>query len=144
MHATAANVKCLHREITNMNEACSQIVIESAKAYIDFMGSNHANWEKAFFRFNVNPESDHGGNRSYIVGGNVELLGSLRNREICSALTAALYKLWEELDKEDKGFLVCLLVIDSDFDYNVFFEHEDKAKWEISQMDGGTGIPNGY
>ncbi|GAB7126174.1 hypothetical protein JCM19000A_06810 [Silvimonas sp. JCM 19000] len=38
---------------------------------------------------------------------------------------------------------VFLLVIDSNFDYEIKFEYEDLDRWKISKLGGGTGVPVG-
>ena len=126
--------------MTRINE----ITIDAAKCYIDYMEENHSGWEKAFFRFHVNENLEHGGNGSYIKDSDVFLHGSLICKEINKTLMARLHGLWDILKEQGKEFLVCLLVVDSSFNFEVYFEHNDPRKWEISNIDGNSGIPCDY
>lgn len=92
-----------------MNEESSKLVLDAAKAYIDFMEENHKGWSKAFFRFHINQGSDFGGTGSYIKNDNVGLLGSLRDKDIINQLINLLNQLALELEKKGNNFLVCLL-----------------------------------
>lgn len=127
-----------------MNENNSEIVIEAAKSYMAYMEEKHPGWEKAFFRCHVNVGSNHGGNGSYVKDGDVFLHGSLRCQDLYENLVGHLYELWESLKTEGKEFLVCLLVVDSSFNFNVYFEHNEANKWQISKLDGSNGTPSGY
>ncbi|WP_197664926.1 hypothetical protein [Acinetobacter venetianus] len=43
----------------------------------------------------------------------------------------------------DKTKGIFLLVIDSNFDYEINFEYHDINRWKISKLAGGTGVPEG-
>src|SRR5690606_12405734 len=98
-----------------MNQESSKLVLDSAKSYIDYMEEKHTGWSKAFFRFNIDVNSDYGGTGSYVKNSRVELLGSLRDKEITVNLIGLLQKLSNSLNIENKPFVVCLLIIDSNF-----------------------------
>jgi hypothetical protein len=125
-----------------MNETCSELIISASKEYIDFMSKNHNGWEKAFFRFHINEGSDHGGCGSFIKGHKVSILGVFDNN-LHDTLIDMLLSLWDRLRINDKQFLVCLLVVDSEFSYSILFEYTDKSKWYITKIDS-DGIPKDF
>jgi hypothetical protein len=54
-----------------------------------------------------------------------------------NAKGATLFSLMEKA----KGVFV--LVADSDSNYDMKFEWKDLHRWEITKMNGGTGVPHG-
>ncbi|QND84421.1 Uncharacterized protein ChrSV_2194 [Chromobacterium vaccinii] len=46
--------------------------------------------------------------------------------------------LFKELGKSQGVFL---LTIDAEFNYDINFEWKDLHRWEITKLDGGTGLP---
>jgi hypothetical protein len=70
----------------------------------------------------------------------VALVSSTRNAELLRALANTGNDLIRSLGK-DRG--VFLLTVDSNYDYNIQFEWDDLRRWQISMLNGGTGIPDG-
>lgn len=74
----------------------------------------------------------------------VFLIDSFEEPDFFVVMNSMARKLWEAEPDPSKRFRVCLLVIDSSFDYTLKFENSDPSKWRITKLDGGTGLPIGY
>ncbi len=62
--------------------------------------------------------------------------------EFYSSVEKLFVDLKGEIKKEaGKDFCVCLLRIDSDYNYNIYYEYAESKKWLISKLDGQSGIP---
>ncbi|POZ61867.1 hypothetical protein C2I19_11420 [Chromobacterium alticapitis] len=95
------------------------------------------NWEKAFYRFRAE-EARYGSNASYIIGTDVFLVGALKQAVFYSRMNDFGAMLLKELGKSQGVFL---LTIDAEFNYDIKFEWSDLHRWEITKLDGGTGLP---
>ncbi|PVZ66700.1 hypothetical protein [Pelagibaculum spongiae] len=126
-----------------MNEECNSLVKEIAKLYMEYSDEKFSGWSKAFYRIRALP-SQFGGNGSYINGDEVELIGVFDHEELLEPLHKLFKELWQALESIEKEFIVCLLVVDSEYNFNIYFDYEDPEKWSISKLDGGIGIPVGY
>ena len=50
-------------------------------------------------------------------------------------------RLRELLAIDNRRFLVFLLTVDSDFEYDIAFEYDNPDRWQITKLDGGAGVP---
>ncbi|MDF3196601.1 hypothetical protein [Pseudomonas sp. 1928-m] len=125
-----------------MNPETSELVIEFAKTLINAMLSITPDWQRAFFRFEVS-ENHYGSNGSYTTSNAVRLFDPFKYEEIFDSANKIGNKLRQLTPKDGQQFCVCLLVVDSEFNYEVKYEYQDRYKWQISKLDGGSGIPVG-
>jgi hypothetical protein len=70
----------------------------------------------------------------------VFLIDTLENSEALRALGRMGHELIRTLG-EDAG--VGLLTVNSKFEYEIQYEWNDLRRWNITKLDGGTGIPEG-
>jgi hypothetical protein len=117
----------------------SEQVVELARQFIDLLQTIAPGWQRGFFRFKWEPNHDRC-NSSYVRGDRVDLISSIDNSGAFKEIGNTAWKLAGSLDKP-QGLL--LLIVESSFDYEIKFEFEDLTRWQISKMDGLTGIPAG-
>ncbi|GLQ89399.1 hypothetical protein [Dyella flagellata] len=122
-----------------MNNEASAIVIDLAKEFVSLVGSLDPGWTKAYYRFRAE-ELRYGSNASYVGGTGVTLVGAIRHGPFYELMNEKGAELLKHLDKK-KG--VFLLTVDNQLDYDIKFEWNDLHRWEISKMDGRSGIPEG-
>ena len=73
----------------------------------------------------------------------VTLISALNEGQLFDDLNDLRRQLWNFESDPSRKFCVCLLVVSSDFDYEIKFEQHDKNKWRITKLDGKSGIPEG-
>lgn len=129
----------LYEEGAVVNETQASIIIELAKEFIEIVQGLDPKWNRAFFRFSID-EASFGSNASYQVESTVTLLNPFSCKTFFSNMNAKGEQLFQ-LSQKAKGVL--LLTIDADFNFDTKFEYDDLARWKISKIDGGTGIPVG-
>ncbi|AXV76818.1 MULTISPECIES: hypothetical protein [Ralstonia solanacearum species complex] len=122
-----------------MDEIATAVVIELAKEFIELMRELDPKWSKAYYRFR-SEGGRYGSNASYISESNVSLIGALKWAGFYERMNARGAKLVEILGKTQGVFL---LTIDAEFSYDIKFDWEDLSRWEITKLDGGTGLPQG-
>jgi len=122
-----------------MDDEASGVVIELAKELIKLIRGIEPKWRNAYYRFDWEP-GRYGGTGSYTFDSKITLIDALTYSPFFKSMNEKGKKL-STLLKEQKGVL--LLVADSNFDYEIKFDFKDMGRWEISKMDGGTGIPAG-
>jgi hypothetical protein len=117
----------------------TELVVEIAKEFIALLQVTGGGWTKGFFRFK-SEDTVYGSNASYIAGDAVFLIGAIKNKHFYERANRISRDLIESFDKT---YGVLLLTVDSTFDYEIKFEWSNLDKWEISKIDGGTGVPVG-
>ena len=122
-----------------MNEAASAVVIELAKEFIELVRSLEPSWARAYYRFR-STGSRYGSNASYLSGSDVSLIGAIKNAPFYESMNKKGASLLNLLTKEQGVFL---LSVDSHLDYDIKFEWNDLDRWEITKMNGRSGIPEG-
>ncbi len=122
-----------------MDGIATAVVIELAKEFIELMRELDQNWSKAYCRFRSGA-GRYGSNASYISGSNVFLIGALKWAGFYERMNARGAKLVEILGRTQGVFL---LTIDTDSNYDIKFDWEDLNRWEITKLDGGTGLLQG-
>ena len=125
-----------------MNEQASQVVVEVAKTLIDAMRKIAPSWTRVFMRLDAS-DQNIGAKGSYVTDNGVSLLGTLDHEQLFGAMLSLGSKLRQATSNNGKQFVVCLILIDSNFDYEVKFEYDDPKRWEITKLDGASGIPIG-
>jgi hypothetical protein len=124
-----------------MNPRASEIVVEIAKTFLSEV-MQFPNWKRAFLRFEIS-DGDTATNGSYSTDSSVNLIGALQHSAMYEKVGALFEELHEVTSVSGKSFLVCLLSVDSNFDYKILFEHRDLDRWRITKLDGASGIPAG-
>ena len=122
-----------------MNQEASAIVIELAKEFIALVQSLDPTWSKGYFRFKSD-ETHSGSNASYVCASGVLLISAMRQGGFYRSMNQRAANLFRALEKKTGLFL---LTIDDSFEYDIKFEWDDLRKWEITMLDGRTGIPVG-
>jgi hypothetical protein len=122
-----------------VNEECSAVVIDLAMEFMELMPKVEPTWKKAFYRF-CSDEFQHGSNGSYVYQSGVCLIDPFKHASGLHSMNAKAVKLLNLL-KEGQGVL--LLVIDSDFQYDLKFEFTDLGRLRITKLNGGNGVPDG-
>ncbi|MCE5278449.1 MAG: hypothetical protein ABFD89_24330 [Bryobacteraceae bacterium] len=122
-----------------MNDEASAVVVDLAKNFIELVRSLDASWTKGYYRFRAE-ESRYGSNASYVGTSGVVLIGAIKHGSFYDSMNEKGAMLLRILGKE-KG--VFLLSVDSKFDYGIQFEWGDLQRWEITKMNGRSGIPEG-
>jgi hypothetical protein len=124
-----------------INETTTPIVIELAKALVGLARNTEGPWKVAFLRFaRIDGVSE--------VKASVQMAGQI-GAQIVSAVSnsgrfAMLSDLGDQLlDSIGKDDGLCLVRVNAHLDYDVLFEYEDFSRWQISKLDGGSGIPAG-
>ena len=122
-----------------MNDDTTAFVVEIAKTFIAMLQVTAPKWEKGFFRFK-SEDDNYGSNASYVIGNEAFLVGALRNGVFFDRANRIGRNLIESFGRTRGMFL---LIAENNFDYKIEFEWDDLDRWEITKLDGGTGIPAG-
>lgn len=125
-----------------MNEKANNLVISIAKSFIEYaLASTQDDWEEAFLRFEAG-EDMTGVTCIYRTANDSAYFRSKSKFEFYSEVEKLFVALRDEIKKEaGKDFCVCLLRIDSSYNYNIYYEYADSQRWLISKLDGQSGIP---
>ncbi|WP_163932464.1 hypothetical protein [Paraferrimonas sp. SM1919] len=126
-----------------MNNNIDDTLVFIAKEFINYTLESTEKWSEAYLRF----ESEPGARKVEMIygydGNGTFYEFNEANDEFTFAIMEPFKHLKELLFKKfEKEFCVCLLKIDSDYNYDFFYEYDDRNKWEISKMNGASGIPN--
>lgn len=122
-----------------MDDETGAIVIELAREFIDLVRSLDGGWIKGYYRFRAE-YLRYGSNASYLGSVGVVLIGALKHRQFYDSMNQKGLRLLKHIGKESGVFL---LEIDNNFDYHIHFDWADLHRWEITKMDGRTGMPEG-
>lgn len=120
-----------------MNEESSAIVVELAKEFINALHQQYPKWREGYFRFS-SEAFKYGSNGSCVHETGIELLDPFANAEVFARMNENGVKLFELFGKTQGVFL---LKVDSSFKYDIQFDFENMARWRISKVNGGTGLP---
>lgn len=122
-----------------INDDASPLVIEIAKKFITLMMDIEPQWKKAYLRFSSN-NSVAEAKASFLSETGVEIVDVLKCKDFFHYMNVKGQELLMALGKTTGVFL---LVIDSNFDYEINFDYQDMNRWKITKLAGGTGIPEG-
>jgi hypothetical protein len=120
-----------------MNEVATAVVVELAKEFVGLMQELDPKWSKAYYRFR-SEGARYGSNASYVIDANVSLIGALKWAGFYERMNAHGAKLLEILGKTQGVFL---LTINDELNYDIKFDWENLGRWEITKLNGGTGLP---
>ena len=123
-------------------DGASRLIVELARLLIREMQALGKPWKKAFLRSEIaDGVQTHKG--SFVCGDVVYLFDVLKHKTMFSVVHEIAPRLREASANEEKKFCVALLVVDSNFGYEVQYEYDDVGRW-ATKLDGGSGIPAGY
>ena len=123
-------------------DGATPVVISLAKELITAMQRITPGWERAYWRF-VSADDRYGSNASYSEATEVTLISTLRESQLFEKLNNLGRELWNSERDPSRKFRVCLLVVTSDFDYEIKFEQHDENRWRITKLDGKSELPDG-
>jgi hypothetical protein len=122
-------------------EHASELVIELAKALIEEL-LRCPEWQRGFLRFEAS-DSHTSANGSYVLPSGVFLLGVFEHKALFARANELFGQLRVATSTNGKLFQVCLLSVNSDFDFDIQYEYHDPNKWKITKLGGASGIPAG-
>lgn len=122
-----------------VKDETTPVVIDIAKSFIKLVQGIEPKWNKAYFRFRLQ-ESVCEAKGSYVHGTEVVIINVLKHKDFFHPINDKAQELLTLLGKMQGVFL---LVVNSNFEYDIKFEYENMNRWKISKLDGGTGIPEG-
>lgn len=120
----------------------SETVINLTKEFITLVERVEPGWTRAFWRFE-SEDARYGSNASYESPSGIFLIGAIKQGAAYERMNELGRQLWDAEPDAKKRFCVCLLVVDSAFNYELKFERQDIRKWKITKMDGASGLPAG-
>jgi hypothetical protein len=124
-------------------DEASRLIVELARLLIREMQAMGKPWKKAFLRSEI-ADGVQTHNGSFVLGDAVYLFDVLEHKTMLSGVHEIAPQLHEATANEEKRFCVALLMVDSNFNYEVQYEYDDVGRWAISKLGDGTGIPAGY
>jgi hypothetical protein len=124
-------------------DANAELTVELAKIFIQEIQSSYSTWESAYLRIDANEDSI-GCRISCKRSTQIELLDVLQHKSFTNAVIEIGSQLRECTPSNGKKFLVLLLVIENNFNYEIQYEYENSNRWAITKLGGGTGVPVGY
>jgi hypothetical protein len=122
-----------------MNDESSRLVIELVKEFIAVMQNINQNWEKGYLRFMFDVDY-YQSSRSYATANDIFIVDAIKYRGFFDQIDLKGRQIFDALGRS-KGLF--LLVVDSDFNYDIKFEWSNLDRWRITKLDGGTGVPLG-
>jgi hypothetical protein len=122
-----------------MSDQAALIIVELAKEFIELVRNMEPRWSNAYYRFR-SEGTRYGSNASYVVNSGAVLISAMKNAAFYARMNEKGARLLSAFNKE-KG--VFLLIAKANFEYDVKFEWEDLHRWEITKINGGTGVPVG-
>jgi len=126
-----------------MNEEATRLVIDLAKQAVETVRATSPDWTEVFIRFNAN-DAQCGWKGSYVNTAGIHIFDVLRLREESERIRSLGTSLTDELVKDGKRFVVCLVRANSGFQYQIDFEWRDETKWNITKLGGRSGLPEGW
>ena len=127
----------------NIDEA-TRITIELAKLLISTMQSIETPWVRAFVRFQMTEEDNWGCRGSYQTSTGVMLFNAMKEgKQLFHGVNELGPLLRDATSNNGKKCCVFLLIVDSKFNYDIKFEHNDSERWKITKLNGDDGLPVG-
>ena len=118
------------------------IIIEIAKSFIELFQQHMPSWRKGYYRFFAQPGTN-GCTATYVVEGQTEaqFVDVFEHSTFLKEMRRKSLQLTHLMDLDQA---VLLLVVTSDFDYEMNFEYNDFDRWNLTKEFGGTGVPEGF
>lgn len=120
-----------------IREEATPIVVDIAKRFISLIRKIDPTWSKAYLRFRYQDFVAET-KASYVHQRGTDIIDALAHKDFFREMNVRGQELLSALDKSEGLFLV---IVDSNFDYEIKFEYKDMEKWRITKMRDGTGIP---
>lgn len=120
-----------------ITEEATPLVVDLAKRFISLIREIAPGWSKGYLRF-CSLASVVESKASYVNQSGAEIIDVVKYKEFFQAISIHGQELLAALGKSEGLFL---LIVDSNFDYEVKFEYSQLDKWRITKMRGETGIP---
>lgn len=120
-----------------LTEATSPLVIDIAKSFITLLQATKLNWQKGYLRF-CQQEFASDIKASVEHGSKVDILDALAHKDFFHLTRNKGASLLASVGRNEGMFL---LVVNSNYDYDIQFEYEKLDRWEITKLNDGTGIP---
>jgi len=76
---------------------------------------------------------------SYAKSGEVFIVDTLERNDFFDEMDKISLELFQEMKKAPA---LLLLTIGKEFEYEIQFEYENMKRWNISLLDGGSGVPS--
>ena len=125
-----------------MTDRASELVVELARLLLAALQQHVPDWQRAYLRFEA-LDDQYGSNGSYITDSGIFLFSVFQFSELFDQINSLGFELREVMSNRKPKFYVFLLTVESDFTYKIDFEYKDKNKWQITKLDGASGIPEG-
>ena len=120
-----------------MNEEQASIVIELAKEFMHLAQTAYPRSDKGYFRFSSDG-SKMGSVASFVVKTEATLVDPFSHQSFFRIMNNKFEELMLSLGKNR---LTAVLIIDSEFNYDIKFEYVDLDRWAITKLNGESGIP---
>lgn len=115
------------------------ILMDILQSFISVLKEIDPQWQDGYLRLACCGSSvEVKGSYSYTSGANI--IDVLEHKEFFHSVPNKVKALLKAIEKEEALFL---MVVDSNLKYDVKFEFNDMRKWQITKMDGRSGIPEG-
>jgi hypothetical protein len=124
------------------NSRSIELIAGLTKTLTAAMQEGFPGWSRAFLRFNAS-DNHHGSMGSYVTEKGVFLFDAMKLEPLFKELNGLGSELRSVLPW-DRRFCVFILSVNADLSYKIDFEFYNPDRWEITKMNGGTGIPEGY
>ena len=122
----------------DQHDRSTPIVIELARHAMTWLQAKAPGWKAGYVRVHQEPGSTNA-RASYATQDDVHLISAVGDPFVRAAGEIGA-RLIAAMDKE-RG--IALLIVTSDFNYEVKFEWNDLERWMITKMNGASGRPAG-
>lgn len=126
-----------------MNDAATELVIALAKHVITYMQTTFPGWKDVYVRIDAPDDSQFGVRASYVTASGIELVSTMHHRGLSDGVLRIGSQLREALSNNERKFCVGLFRANSLFRYHIDFEWNDASKWNITKLNGASGLPVG-
>lgn len=123
-------------------DASTEVIVKLGQEFITMIRRIDPSWSHAYWRFE-SEEFRYGSNASYESLAGIKLVDTLAETAVFNTLNELGRQLWLTEPEQKRRFCVCLLVVDSNFNYELKFERQDMARWRITKLNGASGRPAG-
>lgn len=115
------------------------ILMDILQSFVSVLGELEPQWQKGYLRC-FGSESSIQVKGSYVHSSGVDIIDVFKCEPFFDSMPDKVEAFLNALEKEEALFL---MVVDSNLKYDVKFEFNDMRKWQITKMDGRSGIPEG-
>lgn len=126
-----------------MNDDATELVIALAKHVIGYMQTTFPGWSEVYIRFDAPSDFQHGVRASYATTSSVQLISTMQHRDFIDGIMRIGTQLRDALSNNGRKFCIGLLRANSKFSYRMDYEWSDPTRWNITKLDGASGLPDG-